>query len=243
MSRFYVPAESVKGNSITISGKEAHHIIDVMRLKKLDKVVTFDGTGREYVGFIKEIKHRALIVEIVETRSPFGRASYRITLIQAIPKKDKMDYIVEKSTELGVHSIVPVITNRTVPAWDGSKMDAHVERWRKIAKEAAKQCGRADLPAVCEITNFHDAMKNASDYDFKLIAALSDEAVPFKSALDNFNGGRVGVAIGPEGDFTPAEVKEAKEAGFMVASLGSRVLKSDTASLAVLAILNYEFTN
>ena len=238
-----MPAEAVKGNNITISGKEAHHIIDVMRLKKLDKVVTFDGTGREYVGFIKEIKHKSLVIEIVETRAPSSKANYEITLIQAIPKKDKMDYIVEKATELGVHSIVPVITNRTVPAWDGSKMNAHVERWLKIAKEAAKQCGRADLPGVCEITSFHDAMRNASDYDFKLMAALSNEAVPLKSALDNFNGGRVGVAIGPEGDFTPAEVREAKEAGFRITSLGSRVLKSDTASLAVLAILNYEFTN
>ena len=243
MSRFYVPKECVRGNSIHINGKEAHHITDVMRLKALDKVVTFDGTGKEYIGFIKEVKAKSVTVEIVETKSPSGKESSKVTLIQAIPKRDKMDYIVEKSTELGVYSVIPVVTGRTIPDWDEAKKSAIVERWSKIAREASKQCGRSDIPAISQIRNFSDIASDAAGYDLALIAALDDNAVKLKNTLNPFGGGKVAIAIGPEGDFTPDEIKLAKKSGFKLVNLGSRVLKSDTAGLFVLAILNYELTN
>ncbi len=243
MSRFFVPKEAVRGNSISITGKEAHHILDVMRLKKLDKIVAFDGSGREYVGFINEIKRGALSVEIVETRTPSGPQTSKITLIQALPKKEKMDYIIEKSTELGVYSIIPVITERTIPKWDASKKTAHIERWRKIAKEASKQCGRVDVPSVDRILTFTESIKDAADYDLRLIAALTDETIRLKEALSGFRGGRIALTIGPEGDFTSREIREARQAGYKPVNLGPRVLKSDTAGLAALAILNYEFSS
>lgn len=243
MSRFYVPKESVSGGYIRITGGQAHHIVDVMRLKKLDKVVTFDGTGKEYTGFIKDIKGRSVTVEIVETRTPSGRDTSKITLIQAIPKKDKMDYIAEKATELGVSAIIPLITRRTIPDWDQAKMAAHAARWRKIATEASKQCGRTDIPKIDEVKSFSGLAAGVSDYDLALIAALDDKAESLKDVLASFKGGRIAVAIGPEGDFTPGEVAEAVKAGFKLVNLGSRVLKSDTAGLAVLAILNYELSN
>lgn len=243
MSRFYVTKESVKGNIISISGREAHHILDVMRLKVPDKVVTFDGTGKEYIGFIKEIRAKSAIIEIVETKTPCGRESSRITLVQAIPKREKMDYIVEKSTELGVSKIIPLITGRTIPNWDEPKRTASAERWRKIAMEASKQCGRADIPEIDNIKNLPDIIAETACYDLALIAALDDKAIKLKDALKGFAGGKVIIAIGPEGDFTPDEIEEAKKGGFKLVSLGSRVLKSDTAGLFVLAILNYELTN
>ncbi len=242
MSRFFVQKSAIKGKNIMVDGEEAHHILDVMRLKELDKVVTFDGTGMEYVGFIKEIKRKNLVIEIVETRTPSNKGSSKVTLIQAIPKKDKMDYIAEKATELGVFSIVPVATKRTIPDWDEAKRNANVERWRKIAQEASKQCGRSDIPEIDGIVDFTESVRGANKYDLALIAALSDEAVPIKDILRDFKGGRVAIAIGPEGDFTPDEIKLARESGFKLVSLGPRVLKSDTAGLAMLAILNYEFT-
>ncbi|MBI5213377.1 MAG: 16S rRNA (uracil(1498)-N(3))-methyltransferase, partial [Nitrospirae bacterium] len=118
MSRFYVPKESIKGNRIAISGIEAHHIIDVMRLKLLDEVVVFDGTGKEYLGIVKEIGHKSLSVEITAAREAKREARCSVTLIQAIPKKEKMDYIAEKATELGVSQIIPVTTARTIPDWN-----------------------------------------------------------------------------------------------------------------------------
>ena len=242
MSRFFVPKESVKARTIEVSGKEAHHILDVMRLKVLDKIVAFDGTGKEYVGFIKDIRKGALSVEIVETRSPQGAEGAKITLLQAIPKKEKMDYVIEKATELGVYAIIPLMTERTIPRWEASKKNAREDRWRKIAREAARQCGRVDIPNISAITSFKECVKNSTDHDLALIAVLNDETVSIREALSAFRGGKIAMAIGPEGDFTPSEALLAKESGFKAVSLGPRILKSDTAGLASLAILNYEFS-
>lgn len=242
MSRFFVPPEAVKGNSIVISGREAHHILDVLRLKSSDEVVVFDGTGREYAGIIRNISRNALTVEITKTSASSGIASPAITLLQALPKKEKMDYIVEKSTELGVRSIVPVLTARTIPDWDEPKRLSQAGRWRKIATEAAKQCGRADIPEVAAVAPFGAAVKNFGDFNMRLIAILNEETVSIKAAIDHFRSGKVVIAIGPEGDWTMEEFDAAREAGFKAISLGPRVLKSDTAGLALLSILNYELS-
>jgi len=242
VSRFYVPKEFIKEERIFISGDEAHHILDVMRLKVSDEVLTFDGAGNEYAGYIKEIGRGSLVVEITKTSraGPAGRA--RVTLIQAIPKKEKMDYIVEKSTELGVQRIVPAITARTIVDWDEKKRSAHLGRWQKIAKEASKQCGRSDIPSIEPVKDISAAFRNVKDHDLRLIAALSDKAVSIKDALKGFGEGTVAVAIGPEGDFTADEIREALEKRFKLINLGPRILKSDTAGLALLSILNYEFS-
>ena len=242
MSRFFVPPDAVKGNSIIIGGREAHHILDVMRLKISDNVVTFDGTGKEYTGVIKDISGNSLTVDIIETRVPSEKEASQITLLQALPKKEKMDYIVEKSTELGVHSIAPVITGRTIPDWSEPKKRSQAERWRKIAREAAKQCGRLDIPEVLEITNFVKAVKNFTGFDMRLMAVLNNQTIPVKDAISGFKIGKIVIAIGPEGDFTAAEARSAGAAGFRAISLGPRVLKSDTAGLALLSILSYEFS-
>lgn len=243
MSRFYVPEEAVKGSSIRISGKEAHHILDVMRLKVSDEVVVFDGTGKEYTGIVKEAGYKSLSIEIVRTRKTSSDEGYSVTLIQAIPKKEKMDYIAQKATELGIDIIIPVTTERTIPDWNESKKVNTVERWRKISLEAAKQCGRTVLPEIRPILTIEEAIKNSGGYGLKLIAALDDKAIKLKDALKAYTGGSIVIAIGPEGDFTPAEIKTAEDNGFKIVNLGPRVLKSDTAGLAALAMINYEYTN
>jgi 16S rRNA (uracil1498-N3)-methyltransferase len=216
-----------------------------MRLKISDEVVVFDGTGTEYVAVIKEVLPRFLSLEIIETRGPSNKEIYTTTLMQAIPKKEKMDYIVEKATELGVSSIVPVMTVRTIPDWNETKMTKAVERWRKISLEAAKQCGRLDIPKILPVTDFTASVKKYTDavYDIRMIAALSDKAIKLKDALKDTRAGNIAIAIGPEGDFTPEETSLAVKSGFKIVNLGPRVLKSDTAGLAVLAIINYEYTS
>ena len=242
MSRFYVTKESVLGDSIVIGGEEAHHIIDVMRIKPSDSIVAFDGSGREYAGLIEKIARRSVTVKILRTIEPSAPPGVGITLIQSLPKKAKMDYIVEKATELGAAAVVPVITERTIPDWDEDKRASCALRWRRIALEASKQCGRRDIPAVSGIAPFAAVLKAAGGYDLALIATLADGAAPLREALKGFSAGRIAVAIGPEGDFTPKEAELAREAGFRPVTLGSRVLKSDTAGLAVLAILEYELS-
>lgn len=243
MSRFFAPKENVKGDQIYIDGQDARHIVNVMRLSPNDKVVVFDGTGKEYVGFIKEIKPKRVLVEIVETRIPKKEKLTSVTLAQAIPKKNKMDYIVEKATELGVDSIVPVMSERTVVRLDELKGDKRSERWQKIAKEAAKQCGRSDVPEIKPIMKFYNAVDAINDYDIALVACLSDGTVSIKNAIRGFEGLRILAFIGPEGDFTPDEIRMAGEnKNCKFVSLGTRVLKSDTAGLYVLSILNYELS-
>ena len=240
MSRFYVNKESVKGNRIYISGKEAHHILDVMRLKLLDDVVVFDGTGKEYAGVVKKAGRKSLEVEIKEIRNAPRKEFHIITLIQAIPKKEKMDYISEKATELGVSYIIPVTTERTIPDWGEAKKASIVERWRRIAREAAKQCGRLDIPDVRSIMPLEEAIKTVDGYDLKLIAALNNKGIKLKDALKSCKGSKIVIAIGPEGDFTPEEIDAAVKADFLIVNLGPLTLKSDTAGLAVLSVMNYE---
>lgn len=240
MSRFYVPEESVKGDQISIGGREAHHILDVMRLKISDEVVVFDGKGKEYAGKVTQIGRKSLVLHVVKVRDISQEKKYSITLIQAIPKKNKMDYIVEKATELGVDTIIPVVTARTIPDWDETKRSDVVLRWQKISKEASKQCGRVTLPQVKPLSGLEEAIKNSNGYALKLMAALAGETVKLKNALKGCPEGMIAVAIGPEGDFTPEEIRMAAKSGFKTVDLGPRVLKSDTAALAVLAIIDHE---
>ena len=222
-----------------------------MRLKVSDEVVVFDGSGKEYVGVVSQVGRKSLSLDIIKIRNPGREQKYSITLIQAIPKKEKMDYIVEKATELGVKHIMPVVTARTIPDWSEAKKAAILARWRRISQEAAKQCGRTDLAEIMPVMTLEDALchcesrqggtKQSQYYDLKLIAALSDKAVRLKDALKNCNvAGRITIAIGPEGDFTGEEIARAEAEGFKTVNLGPNVLKSDTAGLAALAMINYE---
>jgi len=241
MSRFFSPPQNVRGNYIYIEGHEARHILNVMRMKEKDKVVVFDGTGKEYTGFISKIKGKSLIIEVVSTRYPKKSVQPEITLFQCMPKKEKMDYIVEKATELGVHSIKPLISERTIARPSEEKNDSRISRWEKIALNAAKQCGRNDIPEIRNIEKFYNALDSVNDFDLVLMAHLSEGTIPLREAIKDFDTGRIAVFIGPEGDFTAEEIIMAKETNCKLISLGPRVLKSDTAGLYVITILNYEF--
>ncbi|MGB2630742.1 MAG: 16S rRNA (uracil(1498)-N(3))-methyltransferase [Candidatus Omnitrophota bacterium] len=247
MSRFYVPKEKVNQarNEILIDGEEAHHILDVMRLKDGDTLVVFDGTGVEYSGFIKKAdpRSKALTVEIIRIDKPAAEKIPEIILAQAIPKKAKMEHIIEKATELGVSRVIPLVTGRTIVRPDETGREKKVSRWKKIAAESSKQCGRVDVPPVEDITRFEDLVKTLDEYDLALLAHVSEKTEPIKKALADFRSGKIIVFIGPEGDFTPDEVKMTEGKGnCRLVSLGSRVLRADTAGLFVLSVLNYEFS-
>jgi len=240
VSRFYAPRENIKGDIIDISGREAKHILNVMRLKEDDKVVVFDGTGKEYTGFIRKAGTGSLTVEVVETRMPKKEILPRITLAQCIPKKQKMDYIVEKATELGVSEIIPIISERVIVKLESDKAQTRIERWQKIALEASKQCGRTEIPKINEIEKFYKTLDCVNNYDIALLASLGTDAIPLEKAVSHIQAGRIIFFIGPEGDFTHEEITMAKDTNCRFVSLGKRVLKSDTAPLYVLSVLNYE---
>lgn len=242
--RFYVNPESVfpEKNTIDIKDKaEVHHIRDVMRLKKGIDVIVFDGKGKEYSGIIKEIGRTSVTIEIKKSIGSSIARSFRVTLYQAIPKKSKFDFIVEKAVELGVDAVVPIITERTVPDVKEST-PKKIDRWVRIAKASSKQCGRRELPIISDVKNFSNALTQAKKSDLVLFAALDKDRESLNAILKRIRPKDVSVFVGPEGDFSPKEVSLAKEQGCRICSLGPLVLRVETAAIYILSSLSYEYT-
>lgn len=238
MSRFFVRPEDVRGNEILVSKKEAHHILNVMRLSEGNEIAAFDGTGKEYIGRILGADRKGLRIAIDKINKPDIKNSIEVELYQSLPKRARMDFIVEKATELGVNAIVPLITERTI-ARHGDRGPGKQSRWQNIAISAAKQCGRLDVPAVKKVVYFKDALKRIGEFDKTLMACLYEGTEHIKNTVLNFKG-RILVMVGPEGDFTPKEIEAARSAGARLVSLGRLVLRVDTAALYLLSVLNYE---
>ncbi|MFH1995680.1 MAG: 16S rRNA (uracil(1498)-N(3))-methyltransferase [Candidatus Omnitrophota bacterium] len=241
MSRFFVSPEAVRGGEIFIEGNEARHLLNVLRLKVKDPVVIFDGTGKEYYGTIASAVKKHVVVAVTETKDAPLKKRREVVLFQAIPKKDRMDYIVEKATELGVEAIVPVITDRTVVRLDDERSCVRQTRWERIALSASEQCGRRVVPAIERPRLFSDAVASIDGRSDALIACLADDTRDIGTVLPERRQEKVLVFIGPEGDFTAGEVNAAIEKGAVPVSLGPLVMKSDTAGLAVIAMINYEY--
>jgi len=240
MSRFYVKPEDVKGEEILVSKEEAHHIIDVMRLSSGDEVVAFDGTGKEYIGKISNISKGNLKIKIEKINKPKLKHKPYVTLAQALPKKTKIDFIIEKATELGVDEIIPLVTERTIVRLSEGKRTQKSQHWQNIAISASKQCGRLDIPKVRAPLLFSEVFKEIKDYDLAMMACLTEDSRPLKEVISDFNGKKILVMVGPEGDFSLKEIKQAGSFNIRLISLGRLVLRVDTAGLFVLSVLNYE---
>lgn len=242
MSHFFAPPQNVQRDKIFIEGGEAHHLLQVMRLKLGDEVTIFDGQGNEYQGVIIEQGKRGAIVKILDKKQMESEKGPNITLAQAIPARGKMDYLVEKTTELGIDRIIPLETERSVVKMSKAKTEVARQRWERIAISASKQCGRLRLPVISQITQFPQVLEKVSEFDLILFPCLSAEARPLKKILRDKNKPKnILVFIGPEGDFSPEEISQAKLSGCHLARLGSNILKSDTAALMVLSVLKYAY--
>jgi 16S rRNA (uracil1498-N3)-methyltransferase len=247
MSKFFVHPEHIKGDKAIITGQEAHHILDVMRLKKQDRITAFDGTGKLYEGKILDTTNKKVKVQIEHVLQDSQKTDLEITLAQGLPKKNKMDYIIEKCTELGIDLIMPTQTTRTIVKLDRVRFASRKLRWQKVAREAAKQCGRTTIPQVQGLSPWPTVLSALSDFDLKLLfslvslVSLGKQTQRLKDVLRTHNKAkRIILLIGPEGDFTPEEVRGALNAGCIAVSLGKNILKSDTAAISALAMINYE---
>ncbi|MFC1667267.1 RsmE family RNA methyltransferase [Candidatus Omnitrophota bacterium] len=244
--RFYVSPESIflEKNIIEVKDKrEIRHIRDVMRLKRSATVDIFDGKGNEYSGKIKDINRGSVVIEIKNIVDFKSDIPYRVTLYQAMPKKGKIDFIVEKAVELGVDTIVPIITERTRWAIVGEKARLKTERWIRIAKAASKQCGRVELPIIRDVTDFNKGLVESKKSDMTIFAALDKDARPLKEAFEASRPGNIAVFVGPEGDFSQSEISMARKQGCRICSLGPLVLRVETAAIYILSCLNYEYSN
>jgi 16S rRNA (uracil1498-N3)-methyltransferase len=236
MHRFYLPDLQ----HAALGAEEAHHALNVLRLKIGDTVNVFDGRGHEAQAAISQISNQSLQLKLL-TQSNSASLPCRITLAQAIPKKS-MDLIVQKATELGVAIVVPLVSDRTLVKLDEDSKK--VERWREIALESCKQCGNNWLPEIQPPRKAHDFLAVLPQYDLKLIGSLQPDAKPLKKILGFApKPSSVLILIGPEGDFTPAEISVAKSAGCLPLSLGPLVLRAETAAIYTLSILHHELQN
>lgn len=243
MRRFYCPEPKICEDRLTLNDPdEVHHIKNVLRLKAQDWVSVFDGQGNEYAGPIRELSSQVVIVEIKEKRVS-ADSDINITVACAVPKKQKMDDIVDKLTQLGVVRIVPLRTKNTVVVLDGRKAQVRRRHWEKIAVSAAKQSMRKTLPVIDPLREIGDIVSRAGDFDLKVIPTLSGSALPLRGVLRRRKYKDILVLIGPEGDFTPDEIESAKKAGCIPVSLGNLVLRVETAAVAVAGFIRLALSN
>ena len=222
MHRFFVPEENRTENEIVIHGDDVNHIRNVLRMTKGEKVMVSCGKGVDYECEILAVSDSEISLLIRDEKPAVSELPVKITLFQALPKKDKMELVIQKAVELGAASIVPVKTKRCVVKLDAKKEEKKVTRWRTIAESAAKQSGRGVLPEVTAVKSF------------------SEESVhSFTEASQIKRGGRIGIFIGPEGGFERGEVDAAVAQGIKPISLGKRILRTETAGLAALSILMF----
>lgn len=248
MHRFYIPSEKWNLDHLELGADEAHHCLNVLRMKPGERAVVFNGKGVEATVEIGEgTKNGVPLKALHHAKSP--ALACEVTLGQAIPKGKNMDLIVQKATELGVAAIAPLLSERTVIQCDGDDAAKKQQKWQEVVIEAAKQCGQNWLPKVHAPKSPKDFFADGQRFDLMLIASLQADAVHLKSVLADFAGttGKrpksVLILIGPEGDFTPAEIALAKSSGARPITLGPIVLRTETAALYSLSVLAYELFN
>lgn len=242
MSRFFISCSDIVNNTIRITGEDVGHIKKVLRLKCGDNLIVCDGQGMDYNVRIDRIEENSVYALIIDSFKSFTEPPIGITLLQGMPKSDKMDYIIQKCVELGVNRIVPVLTERTVVKIDNNK-DAQkkAERWNKISKEASKQCNRGIIPKVEIPVSFIESLDILKNSDLALIPYEKETINSLRYILsDRKNVNNICVMIGPEGGFTEKEVDLAVNVGATSVTLGPRILRTETAGLAVLSIIMYE---
>lgn len=238
--RIYCPLENISKNSITILDRgQIRHLSRVMRLKVGGGLRIFDGQSREYECVISAIARDRVALAIQGVKKIAEDKSLSICLACAIPKKAKIDFIIEKAVELGVGRIIPLRTERTIVKIGLEGVQRKLKRWQAIAREAAKQCGRVTLPVIEPVTPFKDALGKIKEYDLSLIPNLGTDTQNINEIISNFKGRSIIIFIGPEGDFSESEIALSRAAGARGASLGDLTLKVDTAAIAVVSFLRF----
>lgn len=240
--RLYLREPLEVGAVCDLPGEDRRYVKSVLRFRKNDHLVLFDGSGFEYQALIREAGSDRLAVEILK-KDFIQNEIFRITLCQALPKSGKMDFIVQKATELGVDRIIPFHSVRSVLRLSGDKRVQKVARWRKIAIEAARQSGRVDVPKIGECVDFQEMIQSARQSPLRIIFWEEETRLGIRKALRTSPADaaeNMCVAVGPEGGFSKEEIGLAIEAGFQSVSLGRHILRVETAVLAILSIIQYE---
>lgn len=243
MYRFYVSADQLAEKEVFISGGDVNHIKNVLRLEVGDWIVACDGNGTDYVSRIQSICSDEVVASIEKVQPTGTELPVRITLFQGMPKKDKLELIIQKAVELGACEIVPVMTKRTVVKLsEEKKINKRLERWQSIAYAAAKQCDRGIIPTVHKLVSYEEALAMADQLDYNVIPyELQTGMEEARKIVDQACKQRsLGIFIGPEGGFEPEEVERAMTRNIHPMTLGKRILRTETAGMALLSILMFQ---
>lgn len=243
MYEFFVDSDAVSEHQIYITGKDAHHIRDVLRMRPGEELAVSDGSGTlQYQCTIREFTEAGVTLDILYVNDVNAELPCRIALFQGLPKSDKMEWIIQKAVELGASEIIPVETKRSVVKIEDKKKSSRVERWQNIAEAAAKQSKRRKIPKIEPIMSFGEALSYAEEFTVKLIPYELAEDMNYTRKLFTEEikpGDSIAVFIGPEGGFAPEEIEKAQKQGAHPITLGRRILRTETAGMTVLSWLLY----
>ncbi|OPZ74954.1 MAG: Ribosomal RNA small subunit methyltransferase E [Firmicutes bacterium ADurb.Bin456] len=241
MARFFVDPQKIKNGFAFIGGQDAIHIAKVLRLGKGDRVLILDGCGKSYEAVIENTGRDRVVCAITRKLPAEMAAGPRLILVQGMPKGEKMDRIVKKCTELGISRIIPLACERAVVSLEGEKARSRRERWQRIAREASKQCRRPDVPVVDPLSGWDQVLEGLGPA-VALIPWEEEGDLTLKHFLcENEPREQVYIFIGPEGGFTSPEVERAFSYGVQPVTLGPRILRTETAGLAVVTMILYQW--
>jgi len=240
LRRFKIDKECLRGLEATITDeREIRHIAKVLRLKAGDEVILFDGEGKEYHASLTRLSPREISLRLLrEPSSVAAESPLEIILGVGLLKSSKFDWLIQKTTELGVAEVVPFYSLHVVPRWEESRTRSKQSRWEKIASEAAKQCGRARIPKIYSPRSFEEMLAMESEGATKILLWEKGPVRSFKNVLPS-PASPILVLIGPEGGFSDEEALRAREAGFQPIRLGPRILRAETAGIVIVSLLQF----
>ena len=244
MSTFYIKNNQTEGNKIIIQGEDLNHIKNVLRYQNGDKLEVCNEGGTRFYTKISDMNQNEIILDILEISNDTTEPNVNVVLFQGLPKAGKMELIVQKCTELGVSGIVPVIMDRVIVKLDEKNESKKIERWQKIAKEAATQSGRQKIPYVEKAINLKNSIEKLSKYDIVIVPYECEKERHIKNILKSFKSKpqNIAVVIGPEGGFSNEDIKILENLkNIQIVSLGPRILRTETAGIATIAMTMYEF--
>jgi 16S rRNA (uracil1498-N3)-methyltransferase len=242
MQHFFVPPAWLQRDEIHLIAPLAHQLSRVLRARAGEHIILLDDSGWAYEVELDRVTPDLSTAHIVAQTQPPTEPRVRLTLYQALTREKKFDWVLQKGTELGVSSFVPLVTQRGLINERDEVDDAKLARWQRIVTEAAEQAGRARRPQVLPAQTLRQACRSVPTNGLALIAWVGGETIPLRAALCTLDGvppREICLFIGPEGDFTPEEVADARQAGILPVSLGARILRTETAGLAALAAILY----
>lgn len=251
MPKFFVKQEQINGDIIIIQGQDVNHIKKVLRAKIGDELqICNSQNGENFLCDIKEIENEKILCKIKQEIEEKVESNIEVTIFQGLPKADKMEYIIQKSVELGVYDITPVEMKRCVVKLDEKDKNKKQLRWQKISEVAAKQCGRDIIPQINKIINMKNICELIKKYDIVLVAyenekqnTLKEQLNLIKEKMEKLKSDeliKIGIVIGPEGGLEEQDVEILKENGAKIITLGKRILRTETVALNVLSVIMYE---